>query len=506
MCRKSIFLILLLVFGLTIGIASGQSSVRINFQSNSQGSREVPVGYLPDYGAVFGDRGNGWSYGWTVDKTASGRDRDIDPDQRYDTLNALVMWNTGTGSWEIAVPNGTYNVYIVGGDAGYLDATQSYLIEDVVITDPTPYPPGNTTGNRYDEYRVNVTVADGRLTIAPPAGWGTNYIKICFVDIADVRCAQVISPADRGLWSSPTAFLTWTPGTTATQHDVYIGEDFNLVRDATTSMPVVYKGRQTEAKYPASSVPMTLEPGKTYYWRVDEVNGNEISRGDVWFFKVQLLKAYDPQPIDGGLFVDPNVVLSWSKGATANSHLIYFGNDKTKVENATTTTSPEYKGTRVATISTWDPPGSLSLYTTYFWRIDEKESGGTIHRGDVWSFTTASHFGGGVKGQYYSNIDLSGDPVVTRIDPKIDFDWGTGTPDPNVPADGFSVRWTGLVEIPADGEWTFSTHTDDSKRLWVDGQRLINVWGNSGYLTWDSNTITLNAGFHTIEMNYFGPI
>ncbi len=500
MCRRSIYLILLLAFSLTIGIASGQT-VRINFQSRTQGSREVPVGYLPDYGDLFGDRGNGWSYGWTVNKADSGRDRDINPDQRFDTNNSLIMWNTGTGSWEIAVPNGTYNVYIVGGDAGYFDSTQSYLVEDVTITDPTPYPPGNTTGNRYDEYKVTVTVADERLTIAPAPGV-TGYVKICFIDIADVRVAQPVSPADRGLWPSPSAFLTWTPGVSAVQHDVYIGEDFNVVRDATTSMPGIYKGRQTEAKYPASSVPMTLEPGKTYYWRIDEVNGADIWRGDVWFFKVQLLTAYDPQPIDGGLFVDPNDKLSWSKGATAFQHLVYFGDDKTKVENATTAT-PEYKGTRTANNSNWDPPGSLMLSTTYYWRIDEKESGGNVNRGSVWSFTTAAHFGGGLKGQYYNNTDLTGDPVLTRIDPKIDFDWGTGTPDPNVPPDGFSVKWTGLVEIPAAGEWTFSTHTDDGTRLWVDGQRLVNVWGTSRPLTWDSNTITLNAGFHTIEMNYF---
>jgi regulation of enolase protein 1 (concanavalin A-like superfamily) len=505
MCRKSVFLILLLAFGLTIGIASGQTSVRINFQSRTTGSREVPVGYLPDYGDLFGDRGNGWNYGWTIttpgtttDKADSARDRDSSrsPDQRYDTLNCLTHYTTGIGFWEIAIPNATYNVFIVGGDPGYIDQENSYIVEGVEIIDTTPT---NTAGNYFDQYNVTVTVEDGFLTIAPLSTTVWPICKICFVDIANVRCAQLVSPPDRGLWPNQSATLTWAPGVSAVQHDVYIGEDFNLVRDATTSMTPIYKGRQDPNNYNAAN----LTPGATYYWRVDEVNGNEICKGDVWFFKVQLLKAYDPQPIDGGLFVDPNDRLSWSKGATAANHLVYFGDDRTKVENATTS-SPEYKTPSLpAATTTWDPPGSLNINTTYYWRIDEKESGGTVHKGDVWTFTTSAHFGGGLKAQYYNNMDLTGDPVLTRIDPKIDFDWGYDSPDPIVQVDGFSARWTGLVEIPADGEWTFSTHADDAVRLWIDGQQLINVWGNSRPLTWDSNTITLNAGFHTIEMNYF---
>lgn len=186
MCRRSACLVLLLSFGLTVRVASGQSSVKINFQSRTQGSREVPEGYLPDYGDVFGDRGNGFSYGWTADKTGIARDRDRHPDQRYDTNNSLVLWS-GTGSWEIALPNGTYDVYIVGGDPGYKDQTNSYIVEGVEILDPTPYPPGSN----FDEYNVTVTVTDGRLTIAPVSGVG--YVKICFLHITSVRVALPLS-------------------------------------------------------------------------------------------------------------------------------------------------------------------------------------------------------------------------------------------------------------------------------------------------------------------------
>jgi hypothetical protein len=42
--------------------------------------------------------------------------------------------------------------------------------------------------------------------------------------------------------------------------------------------------------------------------------------------------------------------------------------------------------------------------------------------------------------EYFDNRNLEGWPVLTRGDGAIDFDWGTGSPDPAVPADNFSVR------------------------------------------------------------------
>ena len=58
---------------------------------------------------------------------------------------------------------------------------------------------------------------------------------------------------------------------------------------------------------------------------------------------------------------------------------------------------------------------------------------------------------------------------VTRIDPTVDFDWGTGSPAAAIGADTFSVRWTGQVQAPFSGTYTFYTVSDDGVRLWVNG-------------------------------------
>jgi len=62
---------------------AGQFPVAINFQP---AGAPIPSGYLADTGAAFANRGNNWSYGWDQDLTAATRDRNVNADQRYDTL------------------------------------------------------------------------------------------------------------------------------------------------------------------------------------------------------------------------------------------------------------------------------------------------------------------------------------------------------------------------------------------------------------------------------------
>jgi len=89
-----------------------------------------------------------------------------------------------------------------------------------------------------------------------------------------------------------------------------------------------------------------------------------------------LLRASNPNPMDGSFSVSTNADLSWMAGSEATSHDVYFG-----------TTSPGmFMGNQTAT--TFDP-GTMAYYTTYYWRIDEINQGGKT-TGAVWSFTTLS--------------------------------------------------------------------------------------------------------------------
>jgi hypothetical protein len=87
----------------------------------------------------------------------------------------------------------------------------------------------------------------------------------------------------------------------------------------------------------------------------------------------------------------------------------------------------------------------------------------------------------GLTAQYFNDADsgahpFSSAPLLTRIDPVINFDWGTGSPDPVVHNDYFSVRWTGVIVPRFTDHYEFHLTSDDRSRLWIDGKIIIDDW------------------------------
>ncbi len=110
---------------------------------------------------------------------------------------------------------------------------------------------------------------------------------------------------------------------------------------------------------------------------------------------------------------------------------------------------------------------------------------------------------GGLKGEYFNNISLSGSPTLTRTDPTVNFSWGNGSPDPALPSDNFSVRWSGQVQAQFSERYAFYTTTDDGVRLWVNGALMIDQWVDQGPTAW-SRSITLTANQkYNITMEYY---
>jgi hypothetical protein len=105
------------------------------------------------------------------------------------------------------------------------------------------------------------------------------------------------------------------------------------------------------------------------------------------------------------------------------------------------------------------------------------------------------------KGQYWSNPELAQDPVLVRNDPRLDFDWGEGSPGAGVPVDGFSARWTRTIDV-APGTYRFHVFVDDGVRLWVDNQLLIDAWYDHTLheLTAD---VVLDGREHSIQLDYY---
>lgn len=99
----------------------------------------------------------------------------------------------------------------------------------------------------------------------------------------------------------------------------------------------------------------------------------------------------------------------------------------------------------------------------------------------------------GLLGQYFANNALTGPAVLTRIE-AANFNWYTNAPAAGLPADNFSVRWTGQVLAAIGGSYSFQTNSDDGVRLWIDGNLVIDNWTAHAPTLNTSGAVTFVAG------------
>jgi hypothetical protein len=230
-----------------------------------------------------------------------------------------------------------------------------------------PYPDGLVPGMTY-YWRI-----DEVNNAEPNSPWKGDVWSF----MVPPKTAYSPIPADGAELIPVNATFIWTAGLGAKVHYIYFGEDFDTVNNTTNGASVGI----------TSYNPGQLEPAKTYYWRVDESDGFETYKGQVWSFTT-VGTASNPAPPNGAVDVKATSILSWNAGSVAASHEVYFGTDANAVTNATKD-SPEYKGPKALGEEIYDP-GRLALNTTYYWRIEEVNNLNTDSPwpGVLWNFTT----------------------------------------------------------------------------------------------------------------------
>ncbi|NOY60645.1 MAG: beta-glucosidase [Calditrichaeota bacterium] len=105
----------------------------------------------------------------------------------------------------------------------------------------------------------------------------------------------------------------------------------------------------------------------------------------------------------------------------------------------------------------------------------------------------------GIYAEYFNNRDLEGEPVLTRIEKAVNFDWGygggrddgwgvgrdrnavpPGSPQPGViNLDKWSARWTGKLKSPGNGWYDIGVQSDNGVRLYLDGRKILDYWIDS---------------------------
>jgi len=117
-----------------------------------------------------------------------------------------------------------------------------------------------------------------------------NYTSggIYYLDNIQLRAqltASNPSPADEAGSVAGDAVLSWTPGDYAFTHDIYFGTDFDDVNNATRANHPGLTDFVENHPNSTYDPPGLLDIGRTYYWRIDEIEGLQIWKGDVWRFR-----------------------------------------------------------------------------------------------------------------------------------------------------------------------------------------------------------------------------
>jgi len=206
-------------------------------------------------------------------------------------------------------------------------------------------------------------IGDGPVVIA--GGVLTEYVRTSFPAVCPNPASgtlEVVSP-----------LFQWKAAANGMLDDIYFGTNPNpgFMSKQPSAMALYF-------------YPMPLEPGATYYWRVDTASTTGVlSTGTVWSFTVMPLKAHFQSPPDGAANAPLDVQLSWAAGQNVLTHDVYFGTDKAAVAAGDA-------GVAVATgqeDTSFDPSG-LEPVSTYYWRVDEHDASGNLVVGDVWSFSS----------------------------------------------------------------------------------------------------------------------
>ena len=125
----------------------------------------------------------------------------------------------------------------------------------------------------------------------------------------------------------------------------------------------------------------------------------------------------------------------------------------------------------------------------------------------------------GLTGEYFHGVELRGEPVLKRIDPRVAFRWDRGAPTDDLVArgelnaeqaltgDNYSVRWTGQLLPPVSGTYELNVGANDGFRLFIDGKIVLDAWDKAERLHSESATIEFQAGkAYDIKLEYFEDI
>lgn len=118
-------------------------------------------------------------------------------------------------------------------------------------------------------------------------------------------------------------------------------------------------------------------------------------------------------------------------------------------------------------------PPPAQVWTARYWNIDSGES-------PAWPVT---------------------EPIVTKTETAINYDWQNHSPYPEINEDHFIARWVTAMDFEG-GNYSFYTLSDDGIRVYVDEELIIDEWNDHGPTIFRVDKV-MSAGIHEIHVEYY---
>ena len=171
--------------------------LKINFQHSTMAT---PMGYFKDSGEAFGDRSNGYEYGWGCDLRADVRDRQNAGTRDSSLIIPDRLSKCANDEWNIELPDGRYTVEVGYSDPSYSTTTSGCKVEGLDAS------VGTVAQGAQQTKELIVDVADSKLTLS--GSYNSGCTSFSFIHISTstgtVVYVQMYSDMCRHL---PNAYL-----------------------------------------------------------------------------------------------------------------------------------------------------------------------------------------------------------------------------------------------------------------------------------------------------------
>ena len=268
------------------------------------------------------------------------------------STTVTLDWNTSPGA-------ASYRVQVSTG------ATfQTYVLDDSTVTGTARQVTGLANGATY-YWRVNASNSGGT------SAWSSVWSFATAVSGPGAFSLTV--PSNGAANQALTGTLSWQSSTGATGYDIFL--------DTSNPPTTNVSSNQAGTSYAYAS----LAAGTTYYWSVTAKNagGSATATGAPWSFTTIVAAPAVPSlssPANGATGQPTTVTLDWNASPGAASYRVQLSSGATfqslLLDDSTLTgTSRQVTG--------------LSNGTTYYWRVNAKNGGGTSAWSGAWNFTTS---------------------------------------------------------------------------------------------------------------------